>query len=1265
MKKVLKGISLFAITIIVGCLFVNCVNAETRNGSVHSSVTTNVTETTKTTDNSSDFADIGQLIIKKSGNEVTEYIGDGLPFYRHTESGTGLPFYCLDANLNGYGTLVAKRFLLGDVEPNVYSYDLAVMHVMLSDASYEIKSLVIRTLTATWNHGRSNTYPGIDDGTLALMKAYYGLALEWIEEDSGIEASYNTILNSFSSGIISSKSTLQSKSGGYTFNQQMVNRAQAKQLFAEALEIAAEYLNSEGQPTVKVENGADWTKFKTEDTSYGEYHNYQITRKFILSNFTNDGNASFVIDRLEYDLPLEELGVIDQPRFVSIKINGTEYIDNFGGIGSYGAIGQNLLEPLNSSKTITDEVVIEVTVEFFGAVNVPEEEQSYYGNLNCGTQPMDWTMEYTYNDTNINGYFGDYLGIVWEATKNDGQSQHQRFVSIEPIEDTGEEEEGIKGKITGSVELMDACSCDDLIEACKASGDINSTECKELFEANCGECAELEVECEFGDEEACKEYQETCNVTCGTEVEMFECCDADNNMLIISTDDNHPVNIYGPENVEACFVSQIDAQKDPEEGYAKEELTPGAKDDVSNSYTKQRNKYCLVSCKEDYAMQMPTAKLVNAGRYFTFKAAVQGTKTCYTNTIARDLYNEDMLEAQVALINAFNNYKDWEAAMEAHKENIDGTYTSSVSPSGCSCHAETSDYIAGARTENYTYDYFYITDDENINTGVVRGYMGTARNSKNVTSVTSSHFGGSYHDSGGSTCGSRDENGHCIDTTWECDGDCYYTTIDEVRDVAYLEEYIEGEFEKAEQRLEQAQKAYDGIVKAYNQCSEWETEIKFPKELFTYDYEEDYKVDVKTDFGRMDEDIGSIDNSEWYCNSQVSENGSEVKAELVSQGTSREDQYNHCSLRTSSGQNYTTIEYLFCDTEECSWSLDGSYRDVSDARYKKIISTISADYKPATLFYNDYPSGNVGAIEDGMPENAVELENKLPVALDTKRGIYEYSLKISTLGEYYDKREGDMGRLIGGGNPVINESDYGEFFDEEGNVQYICAYLVNMGRLDENFDVVCDWDNCEDGDCTSNCVGPNCDTDEDEKCYGEDCVSRCIGAGCIYDDDAGSSILERVVSLNNLFPNGTDSYNWNRDENSKAEKTIERIEDAGNSIYEEDPILSVTITPTTARAIREYNDEAEEKDRGGYSNATLSCTSVGDYDMIGCYSSFIDDLTKGRLSFGNQTINSNLGDVVNRRSMVMNGNYRSSSSKYFELWDGAISEYDMLGPSWK
>ena len=1253
MRKILKGISLFAITIIVGCLFINCVNAETRSGSVHSSVTTNVTTTTKSTDKSSDFADIGQLIIKRSGNEVTEYFGEGLPFYRHAESGTGLPFYCLDANLNGYGTLVAKRFLLGDVEPNVYSYDLAVMHVMLSDASYEIKSLVIRTLTATWNHGRSNTYPGIDAGTLALMKAYYGLALEWIEEDSGIEASYNVILNSFSSGIISSKSDLQSKSGGYTFNQAMTNRAQARQLYAEALEIAAEYLQSDGQPKVEVENGADWSTFRTEEASYGEYHNYQITRVFTLSNFTNDGEASFVIDSLEYDLPLEELGVIDQPRFESIKINGTEYIDSFGGPGSYGAIGQNLLEPLNSSQSITDEVVIEVTIEFFGAANVPEELQSLYGNLNCGTQPMDWTLNYTYNDTNINGYFGDYLGIVWEATRNDGQSQHQRFVSVEPLEDTGEEEEGIKGTITGSVELMDACSCDDLIDACIASNDINSTECDELFAANCGECAELQVQCEFEGpgSEPCQQYEEVCTATCETTVDMFECCDADNNMLIISTEDNHPVNITGPEDVKACFVNQVDAQVE-EHGNASS--IPGIKDEEENSYTQQQNKYCLVSCKEDYAMQMPTAKLVNAGRYFTFSAAVQGTKTCYTNTIDRELYNEDIAKAQRAMFDAYNNYRKWyelfhNSEITAPEESYD--VSCHCSASGCSAICEQEQYspnwVVKASVDDWV--FYEVNSDSEKATGLVEY-------DQDDNPVSTTYQYEALRETGSGECSGcvpRGEGEGCD----PC-GDSYTTYSDYVvHTEAQLMSWLEGQMTTALGTLNNAIQAFYDTITAYNSCSNWESEINYEPDVY-YDYAEDYLADYYENRGEMIESLNDKGSSNWICNSNVSTSGS------YTQATIDDLEYNICSLDETSSVRNTEINYTICDQNGCK--IDP--QSVSDATYKKITSTQSATYKPATLFYNQYPSGQ---IYDHEVENSVPVEDTLsdgttsgglPVALDTKRGIYEYSVHINNLGEFYEYDS--LGRLIGGGDgtPVINDDSF-DFVADDGSVQYMCAYLVNMGELNENFDIVCDWDQCEDGDCTSNCVGPNCDIDD--PCEGDDCVSNCIGAGCIYDADAGSSLLERVVSLNNLFPNGTDSYNWNRDKNTKAAETIDEIEDAGNSIYDEDPILSVTITPTTARAIQAYNDEAEKNNRGGYSNATLTCTSVGGYDMIGCYSTFIDDLIDGRISYGNRVIDSNLGDIVNDRSMIMSGNYRSSSSRYFQLWEGTISEYDMLGPSWK
>ena len=148
-----------------------------------------------------------------------------------------------------------------------------------------------------------------------------------------------------------------------------------------------------------------------------------------------------------------------------------------------------------------------------------------------------------------------------------------------------------------------------------------------------------------------------------------------------------------------------------------------------------------------------------------------------------------------------------------------------------------------------------------------------------------------------------------------------------------------------------------------------------------------------------------------------------------------------------------------------------------------------------------------------------------------------------------------------------------------------------------------------------------------------------------------------------MFPNGTNSYNWT---NAKGEETVDEIENEGDdpeAIFDEDPILSVTIDRNTNAAILEYNERADNGD-GGYSNASLTCTSVGGYEMIGCYSTFIDDLIAGRLRYGNSVINSNLGDVVNDRSMILSGNYRDNSSNYFELWSNVNAD-QMMGPSWK
>ena len=1229
MKKILKSISLFAITIMAGCLFISHVNAETRYGSVHTSGVTPGSTTTTKTSTHQPLQDLGQIVIKKENGEVTEYRGS-MPFYIHSESGTGLPFYCLDANLNGFGTLKATRFLLGDFEDNVYSYDLAVMHVMLSDASYEIKSLVIRTLTATWNHGRSGSGVGVTEDSMALTSAYYGIAYDWITSDSGIRASYDTIAGSFSSGIISTLSSLSSRSKGYTFNDAMVGRDQAKQLFAEALEIAAEYLSGDGTTQVVEEPASSWSTYQVEEREYGEYHSFQTTQTFTLKNFTNDGNASFVIDTLEYEEALEDLGVIDQPRIVGIKINGTDYTNNWGSF--YGAIGQNLLEPLNSSNAITDEITIEITIEFFGATNVPEELQGTYGNLNCGQQPMKWHMDYTYNDTGLNGEYSDYLGVVWEATRNDGDSEHQRFVSIEPI-DNAEENEGVSDSVNGEVSLIDGCNCDDLVDACIASGSLDSEECDELFEADCGECDELYVECKLGDRTACDTYRETCSAKCESDVSTFECCTADGQWLEISQSDNIDAYIHGPDEPTMCFVNKVDNQKDEEDGYLDAE---GIKDDVDNSYTEIKGKkYCLVSCKEDYNMSMPAAKLVNAGRYFTFNAAIDGTKTCYTNTIDRELYNEDIIEIQKRIYTAYNGYiRYWTALNQGHphSEELEEIVTSCTP--NCNRNTETTgQYIPGATTDPF--DYVIYEPDFDENTGQV-----TSLNPQKVTGdVISQDSKVTPNTNGPISCPYKYLGPDGKEHTGHRDKSCTWYSYEE-----YTGEDLRTDLEKEmngyKTALETALADYKAAIEEYNSCSEWSSEIKYKPDVY-YDYEEDYLADHYNNRGEMDPTVESKNNSEWYCNGNFTS--------FVDYGKIN-NEYDQCN--NSTGYQTHEMTYIICDPDKRECKEDK--KQMSDATYKKVTSQISVTYKPATMFYNEYPSGMVGPIDDMPDQNAIPIENALPVALDTARGIYEYSVHVNNLGEYYDQSgEDNLGRLVGNGShdSVVNDGSFDVYLGDDGSIQYMCAYLVNMGTMDEDFNIVCDWDNCEDGDCTSNCVGPNCETG-DEECYGEDCVSKCIGAGCIYDSYAGSSLLERVISLNNLFPNGTDSYNWNREVNEKAAETIDQIEDAGNAIYDEEPILSVTISPSTAREIKAYNDDAESD--GGYSNSTLICESVGGYDMIGCYSTFIDDLIDG--VYGS--------DIINDRSLIMGGSYRSNSSNYFKLWDGTIDAASMLGPSW-
>lgn len=1126
------------------------------------------------------FSDIGVTAIYNGA--VANTYGFNVYYNRY-----GIPLFCLDGNLEGNSTVYAERFLIDDsYSDRVQAHDYALMSILTSGsntysdtASYWAKLTAIRAINVTFGLDKTS----LGGSSVSNQYAIYGLVNRWLSEDS---SDYDTIASYVT---VKSKSSFAAYSNYYFQDTNGSGAvANARSLYFEALSVAAEYLENGGLSVNYTEENSAPSDIEILNDPEGELVSADIYHEFTITGLTN-GDSFVINDELQFE---KEYQGITDAYIKAIQINGEDI--SLDQATTFQYLNTNILEAvpgIDLSEGL--HIVVTVHIEGFQTVN----EGSSFEAINCAEQPFKYSLTGTYTASS-GGAYDNYVATIWYA----GTGNTQRYVGIE--EGTGSEKTWSSPK---EVTLVEECPgmCDQLFDEC---------------EENPGS-------------DACQEYEELCDSTCETTVSNFDCCDA-NNELIISTIDNQEVTIDGPEDVQACFVDRIDAQVDAE-GDASG--VNGTSDEENNTYKLTQNRYCVVSCKEDYKMTMPTAKLVNAGRYFTFSAAVEGTKTCYTNTIDIDLYNEDMERLVEDMVDAYNNYLMRLTALEE----VAGTEYEKYNRFRGSCDSFDSWMGIGYEVE-FEYDHLY------YRTSYVNGLVTFSFYEKNETY--------DYTSDGISDGGQNGSRGQTV-----CDytilGTPIYgpTTTYTGQDgtLSNVTTPLRGLVQQYQREFNELWAEYVQLRQEYLDCSNdsWTSELNYDPTIY-YDYEESYLADHNYDFGQMD----AFDRSEtvddlWYCDRENSMSG-------VS--------YSSCSRYNTNSRQDTNVNYITLTlggtAASTSWADDPE--TVPNVQYVKKTSTVGESYVPSTLFYNVYPSGEIIRADEGeRRDDAVAIENGLPVSLSTERGIYKYTINITDLGEYYDAN-GTLGRLIGGRNAVINRNDYSNIVNSDGEVEYACSYLVNMGVTDDTH-IYCDFNTeCTGEDCYSDCVGPNCYGDENT-CSGDNCIADCIGAGCIYDSDAGTSLIERVVSLNNLFPNGTDSYNWNRDINEKADATISEIQEKGNSVYDEDPVLSVTITPSTARAIKEYNDKAEND--GGYSNSTLACYSLDGYEEIACYSSFITDLLNGTITYDRQTLANNL-DIVNNRSLIMGNNYRTVSDnnfEYFTTWDSGISEEDMIGPSWK
>ncbi len=390
------------------------------------------------------------------------------------------------------------------------------------------------------------------------------------------------------------------------------------------------------------------------------------------------------------------------------------------------------------------------------------------------------------------------------------------------------------------------------------------------------------------------------------------------------------------------------------------------------------------------------------------------------------------------------------------------------------------------------------------------------------------------------------------------------------------------------------------LIEHFEDCYNWKNILCFDPDVL-FRYEELYGVD----FGEKDLST-SIDANVSFKNTKVIDNDYSTIPGVPS---------------------LETRDYVQCTATGCSKSATAN--DISTLKnkiyYLKKESTGDATYNNRKEFATNYPYGTIEDVPTGSSGPYYDyyyLGAVFPVMFKTPTGVYNWSIKFQGIGQYNNRTTNGAPRCstsaLGRLNQVaqaIGKASIGT------DLEYVCVYVVDCPECvyecscGNNPDCVEKYENGEKF-CVINGPEPEC----------PECEIYC--KNCIFDGD-GATYDWRQIALDDLNPNDRKmGSNWN---NEKGQATIEAIENASESIYE-DSEYSYVITPTQMKNIRDYN-----KTIGTYINEDLSFHSQGN-NVYGI-SEFLD---KGQsLGYFNELKRNN---------------------DWSHAWSN-VSEYQ--GPSWK
>ena len=578
------------------------------------------------------------------------------------------------------------------------------------------------------------------------------------------------------------------------------------------------------------------------------------------------------------------------------------------------------------------------------------------------------------------------------------------------------------------------------------------------------------------------------------------------------------------------------------------------------------NPYCKVWCSESYDFELPTAQYSTSGGYFTLSTTISGTRNCYVSAadnpeqgIDEQKFINTIISLQEDLVeqwNVYNYNKTWLSERERSKASSDSYFHRTCNRS-C-CQFDSKGYIIRFGSFDYSrYEYTV------VNANTLNAYLSVTPDSGRVSSIT---YGERPTCDGGRYCDDCDEGS---DGAAELEADrsehesAMNESLSKMREI--LEDINEQIilFNSCSGVISNDTSISDLItsVPSSTSTSSWDNDMQFePTVDFVYD--QDYMNQMSGKFKQISDD----DSSEYmYCSGDT------------------DDEYN-CQSGSSTSEIQRSFTFVTCYENGC--------RDVTvnvgDSNWVRKTKSHEAEYIVDDEFSTYTQYGTIKVKWDRCNGNDclwTDLpEGSIPVSLITETGVFPFKFTFGNIGQ--SNSSTTLGRLIGNNVSVLTE--YNKLDDKYkcgGNVSattdggYVCHYLNNCPGCDFTCDDDnnCEFDNCDDGYCTLIC--PN----------------------CIFDGD-NANFSYRTVSLNNMFPNDrVIGYNWS--ETAKAEATLQEIEDAGESVYEE-PQYSYTLSPSNLRNIREYNDDA-----GSYTNSRTPESVNGEDTAVYCDNVTIDGKT--------------------------------------------------------